>query len=67
VLVASSSFSKKPGSKIAHAVLVASSFSKKPGSKVAHAVLATCLYDGFLLGLLFDPKDGSDIFLQNIR
>jgi hypothetical protein len=28
------------------------------------ALLATCFHAGFLLGLFFDPKDGSDMFLQ---
>jgi hypothetical protein len=26
------------------------------------ALLATCLHTGFLLGLFFDPEDGSDMF-----
>jgi hypothetical protein len=34
--------------------------SKKP------ALLATCFHAGFLLGLFFDPEDGSDMFLRNV-
>jgi hypothetical protein len=32
------------------------------------AFSAPCqLYAGFLLGLLFDPEDGRDMYLQNFR
>jgi uncharacterized protein involved in propanediol utilization len=27
--------------------------------------IATCFHAGFLLGLLFDPEDGCDMFLRN--
>jgi hypothetical protein len=27
---------------------------------------ATCFHAGFLLGVFFDPEDGSDMFLRNI-
>jgi hypothetical protein len=30
------------------------------------AKLAALLHTDFLLGLLFDPEDGSDMFLRNI-
>jgi hypothetical protein len=30
------------------------------------ALLATCFHAGFLLGLFFDPDDGSDMFLRNV-
>jgi hypothetical protein len=30
------------------------------------ALLATCIHADLLLGLLFDPEDGSDIFLRNV-
>jgi hypothetical protein len=35
----------------------------KTGGK---AVLATCFQGGFLLRLLFEPEDGSDMFLRNV-
>jgi hypothetical protein len=39
--------------------------STKPARKqVARAQLA--LLTGFLLGLFFDPEDGSDMFLRNV-
>jgi hypothetical protein len=31
------------------------------------AELATCFHGGFLLGLFFNPEDGGDIFLRNVR
>jgi hypothetical protein len=33
----------------------------------ARALLATGFYAGFLLGLCFDPEDGSDMFLRNFK
>jgi hypothetical protein len=30
------------------------------------ALLVTCFLLGFLLGLFFDPEDGSDMFLRNV-
>jgi hypothetical protein len=36
---------------------------KKPSKKV---LLFTCFHAGFLLGLFFDPEDGSDMFLRNV-
>jgi hypothetical protein len=30
------------------------------------ALLAIYFHAGFLLGLFFDPEDGSDIFLRNV-
>jgi hypothetical protein len=30
------------------------------------ALLATCFQAGFFLGLFFDPKDGRNMFLQNV-
>jgi hypothetical protein len=30
-------------------------------------LLATCFHAGFVLGLFFDPENGGDIFLRNIR
>jgi hypothetical protein len=30
------------------------------------AVLSTSVHAGFLLGLFFDPEDGSDMFLRNV-
>jgi hypothetical protein len=36
-------------------------------SQVASRVqYATCFHAGFLLGLLFDPEDGRDMFLRNV-
>jgi hypothetical protein len=29
-------------------------------------MLATCFHDDFLLGLLFNSEDGSNMFLQNV-
>jgi hypothetical protein len=29
-------------------------------------LLATCIHAGFLLGLFFDPEDGSDMLLRNV-
>jgi hypothetical protein len=31
------------------------------------ALIATCFHAGFLLYLLFDPKDEGNIFIRNIR
>jgi hypothetical protein len=28
--------------------------------------LATCFHAGFLLGVVFDPKDGGDMVLRNV-
>jgi hypothetical protein len=30
------------------------------------AVHAACLHADFLLGLFFNPKNGGDVFLQNV-
>jgi hypothetical protein len=40
----------------------------KPSKKQreSRAMCATCSHSGFLLGLLFDPEDGGDIFLRNV-
>jgi hypothetical protein len=32
-----------------------------------YALPATCFHAGFLLGLFFDPEDGGDMFLRNVR
>jgi hypothetical protein len=29
-------------------------------------ITGTCFHAGFLLGLFFDPEDGSDMFLVNV-
>jgi hypothetical protein len=34
--------------------------------KITNALLAACFLAGFLLGLFFDPEDGSDMFLRNV-
>jgi hypothetical protein len=34
--------------------------------KAGDSLLATCVHAGFLLGLFFDPEDGSDMFLRNV-
>jgi hypothetical protein len=31
------------------------------------ALLATCFHAAFLLGILFVPEDGGDMFFQNIH
>jgi hypothetical protein len=31
-----------------------------------NALLATCFHADFLLGLILDPEDGGDMFLQNV-
>jgi hypothetical protein len=39
----------------------------KEGEKQsALALLATCFHAGLLLGLFFNPEDGSDMFFRNI-
>jgi hypothetical protein len=45
-----------------------SSGSKNKQNKIQHeADSKQCLFaDCFMLGLLFDPEDGGDIFLRNI-
>jgi hypothetical protein len=30
-------------------------------------LLATYFHAGFLLGLFFDPEDGGDMFIRNVR
>jgi hypothetical protein len=34
--------------------------------QIMHAPLATCIQAYFLLGLFFDPEDGSEMFLRNV-
>jgi hypothetical protein len=36
------------------------------GLKNRRVLLDTCFHAGILLGLLFGPEDGGDIYLQNI-
>jgi hypothetical protein len=43
-----------------------SGFNNKPGKKAVSFCACYLIHAGFLLGLFFDPEDGSDMFLRNV-
>jgi hypothetical protein len=45
---------------------VEKSAKQETSVKASRAMLATCFHAGFLLGLLFDPDNGGDMFVRNV-
>jgi hypothetical protein len=39
---------------------------QSPNAVLPELPAAICFHSGFLLGLFFDPEDGSDMFLRNV-
>jgi hypothetical protein len=53
-------------SKTSYNLKVAKTMNNAQYPSSALALLSTCFHVGPLLGLFFDPEDGSNMFLRNV-